>query len=758
MALVKNQAVLIALVMLLAGPMPAATGKAPKGPELTPADQTTIDNIKAADQWISNDEGAVRWSLDRSPGGNSQIDLQGEEVIAGVLMPSSTDPAKKMRFRVGWAVLKSSSPKPKLLELADEMDLAPVIVDGKPLILKERTAYSYDGVLREFGTSEEGLEVTREVFPCRTTAVLIERWSIKNSGHAAVTLAAEPQTIDLEERSDSYVNGTIHQRRQKSNDYPVFKQTVWSDALAKTALAPGKSATVCKYLALYRKDVARPAVDAAAEFTNRDALRLFVKDHFRLETPDPILNQTLRMSALRLLESPMQTIGGVMQTTGGLKYFPGLWANDNVEYAGPVFPLIGHARSLKATENMYRVWLDDPENFSGKFAPEDKSLDGKHLQFNGSYEGYQLVTVQSSRGDDAMMLYGLGLFLLNEGDPALAERFYRLLKQAEASIQSNSDAKGLFHTLHDELEGRYPSGKANLANNSLAYGGYTLVARLANALGKTGDATDFEAKAQRLRAVIESHFGAKVEGFDTYRYFVGEPWRRGGLRADEQVTQDVLRGWICMPLVVGIYERQQGTLAAIFSDKLWLKGRGLKPASTDQRAGWPRQTYYALLAAFRAGAADRAYRELQESVRQGMCGAGGPYLSEDGGDLLSPHALYIRALTEGLFGIDPLSLDKVCIAPSMPSGWERMAWRNIRLCGRTVDIEATHSDGKIVVRLRYQGKPVEPSSESKDGKAVFDLTPFRARPCESTPENRTQTLNKVPHNSYGSRLRSTRPV
>ena len=103
------------------------------------------------------------------------------------------------------------------------------------------------------------------------------------------------------------------------------------------------------------------------------------------------------------------------------------------------------------------------------------------------------------------------------------------------------------------MEGRYPTGDANLSTSSLAYGGYRLAARLAQSLGKPA-AAEFDQRAEALRKAIESYFGAEVEGFKTYRYY------------KENTT---LRGWILLPLAMGITERQDATVAALISDKLW---------------------------------------------------------------------------------------------------------------------------------------------------------------------------------------------
>ena len=54
---------------------------------------------------------------------------------------------------------------------------------------------------------------------------------------------------------------------------------------------------------------------------------------------------------------------------------------------------------------------------------------------------------------------------------------------------------------------------------------------------------------------MDAYFAWNVEGYETYRYYDGN---------------DVLRSWICIPLTMGIYDRAEGTVSALFSDKLWM--------------------------------------------------------------------------------------------------------------------------------------------------------------------------------------------
>lgn len=87
-----------------------------------------------------------------------------------------------------------------------------------------------------------------------------------------------------------------------------------------------------------------------------------------------------------------------------------------------------------------------------------------------------------------------------------------------------------------------------------------------------------------MENVIESYFGAEMEGLETYRYFDGNQF---------------LRHWICLPLMMGITERKEATLSALF-EHLWTDNGVLVEKKPDSKINmfWDRATLYALRGAF----------------------------------------------------------------------------------------------------------------------------------------------------------------
>jgi hypothetical protein len=328
---------------------------------------------------------------------------------------------------------------------------------------------------------------------------------------------------------------------------------------------------------------------------------------------------------------------------------------------------------------MYRVWQD---------YCQEKGI----IPFPGSFEGPGLKLTQRERGDDAMVLYGLSKFLLFQGSRADAEELWPLIEFSAASVLRHTTAEGIVASKTDEMEGRYPTGSANLSTSSLAYGGYRLAARLAQALGKPIVA-EFDQRADALCKGIESYFGAEVEGFNTYRYYK---------------DNTTLRGWILLPLAMGITERQEGTVAALLSDKLWPNRKAGADilAESTRPTEWGRETYYALRVLFKAGRTEEALDVTRRVVQAQIFGNRGPYPDEDAIDMLCPGSLYPRVFTEGMFGIVPTGLDSFECTPWLPKAWPRMALRDLGAFGRGWDLLVERDGSLQKVTVNSGGKTV----------------------------------------------------
>ena len=220
-------------------------------------------------------------------------------------------------------------------------------------------------------------------------------------------------------------------------------------------------------------------------------------------------------------------------------------------------------------------------------------------------------------------------------------------------------------------------------------------ANLARSLGKTAQAADYDHRADALAVAIEKYFGFTVEGFNTYRYYAGN---------------DVLRSWICLPLAMGIFDRKQGTLDALFSSKMWTPD-GVASKSGDT-IFWDRSTLYALRAAFQAGDTVRALDYLGQYTRRRLLGEHAPYAVEafpEGGQsqLAAESGLYCRIFVEGLFGILPTGVDRFQCTPRLPDQWPSMALRHVKAFGRDFDVVVERSGQNLRVRVLQGDKAVQ---------------------------------------------------
>jgi hypothetical protein len=520
---------------------------------------------------------------------------------------------------------------------------------------------AFDGMLTVVYPASEGMIATRTVYCSQRNPVVVEEWQLLNSSD-------KPVTVDFTAPA-------------KVTAATTNTSLVWTgQGPASSVVKPGGTVSLATFVEARLKDAADPhsAVDVAAEHAARRALAEAAwRGPGRLETPEPLLDHAFALQKLHVLECPIETIKGVIVHNGSLRYSPGIWANDPVEYSSPVFPFFGDAELNRASMGMYRVW-------------QDYCLKNGIKPFPGSFEHPDLKLVQRERGDDAMVLYGLSKFLLFQGDRAAAEEMWPLIEFAAASVLSHTTTNGIIASRTDEMEGRYPTGDANLSTSSLAYGGYRLAARLAQSLGKPA-AAEFDQRAAALRKGIESYFGAEVEGFNAYRYYQGNT---------------TLRGWILLPLAMGITERTDATVAALLSDKLWphrQAGADILAEST-RPTEWGRETYYALRVLFKAGRTEEALDLTRRVVKAQIYGAKGPYPDEDAIDMLCPGSLYPRVFTEGMFGIVPTGLDSFECTPWLPKAWPRMALRDVRAFGRPWDLVVEREGDQQKVTVRSEGK------------------------------------------------------
>jgi hypothetical protein len=275
-----------------------------------------------------------------------------------------------------------------------------------------------------------------------------------------------------------------------------------------------------------------------------------------------------------------------------------------------------------------------------------------------------------------MIAYGASRYALTYGNADTAKKLWPLITWCLEYSRRHINSQGVVESKSDELEGRFPSGKANLATNTLYYDALISAAYLGRQLHQPKTETDgYTRQAAELKASMEKYFGGDVEGFATYKYYE---------------TNDVLRAWICLPLTVDIFNRSKGTIDALFSPRLWTAD-GLA-TQAGKETFWDRSTLYALRGVLQANETERAMTFLQYYSRRRLLGEHVPYPVEaypEGNQrhLSAESGLYCRIYTEGLFGMRPIGFNSFNCSPRLPKEWDQMALRNIHAFGKTFDLE-----------------------------------------------------------------------
>jgi hypothetical protein len=530
---------------------------------------------------------------------------------------------------------------------------------------------THKGIMQiESAIGKDGaIKLKRVLFPSVDKPASIEELIFTNSGK-------QPVKIEME-----YLYREVRPATERTT--PVQHSFIVStiNEGAKT-LQPGDSAVFA--LAYQASDSNNPfrKIDVNNELQQRkDRVQQFLS-LLQLETSDTILNTTFAFAKIRATESIYKTKGGYLHGPGGLRYYAAIWANDQAEYVNPFFAFLGDDIANKSAMNAYR-WFAKYMNPDYNPIPSSIIAEG-----DGIWHGAK------DRGDMAMIAYGASRYALANGNVDSAKVLWPLIEWCLEYLKRKLNSSGVVSSNSDELEGRFPSGTANLNTSSLYYDALLSAVMLGKELGKPArQLKDYDEQAKALRQNIEKYFGATVEGFHTYRYYEGN---------------DTLRAWITTPLVVDIFDRKEGTIAALFSPRLWTAD-GLASLAGN-KTFWDRSTLYGLRGAFAAGETEKALEFLKYYSRRRLLGEHVPYPVEaypEGNQrhLSAESGLYCRIYTEGIFGIRPTGFNSFDMRPRLPKDWNRMALRNIHSFGHVFDLEVSRAaNDKVNILVNENGR------------------------------------------------------
>lgn len=548
-----------------------------------------------------------------------------------------------------------------------------ILVNGKQIDKYFVEEISIQGNLVIDCTTDSPLKVKRSLYPAVNQKALVEQWDLFNPSKQSLELnISDPDYLYLSPKS-----------RGLTGSYKVISKTLLDNqGLTKskpgiTALNPNETKTIYFVLLADEKDKAEITFDPSKEIEKREDFKNELWDKLVLTTPDPIIDRAFQFSKLRASESIFETKNGLMHGPGGASYYAALWTNDQCEYANPFFAYTGYDKAIEQSVNCYVLYS---EYMKEDFSPMVVSIIAEG--FDTWSCGY------GDRGDAAMYAYGASRFALTNADKDVALELWPFIQWSLEYSKRRKNSSGVIESESDELEGRFPTGMANLCTNSLYYDALVSASYLAEELDFTEYAKKYKDEAFEMKDTIEAYFGANMSGFETYRYFK---------------ENKVLRSWIAIPLTMGIFDRAKATTDALFSDYLWF-GNGML-TQAGEKTFWDRSTLYAFRGTIFAGEVDRTFPYLEEYTKNRLIGEHVPYSIEawpEGNQkhLSAESALYCRIFTEGLFGIRPTGFNCFTILPRLPQHWDFASLSNIHAYGSVFDINLKRIDkDRLSVRL-----------------------------------------------------------
>ncbi len=630
--------------------------------------------LVAQNRWSINPDGSISWEIkDRIPH-YDHIEMSGLKVSTVLRYGVNADGSFELNKSLIWPMLRTlpnnthASLMRRFAWNASDM----VSVNGQSLSGEKVNKITLDGKMTVESTVELSrnakAKLTRVIFPAVTNPAVYEKYILRNTGETPLMVEVPESRAVTNTEAAKGVDGS----------YKLVSEIIGGTT---RQLQPKEELVFYAVITGYKNGETELKPDIEKELQARKDLIAGFWDNLILETPDPVVNTMFAFAKIRGAESIYDTKGGFMHGPGGESYYAAIWANDQAEYINPFFPYMGYKVGNGSALNSFK-------HFARFMNPEYKKIPSSIIA-----EGIDVWGGAGDRGDAAMVAYGASRYALARGDKAEAEELWPLIEWCLEYCRRNLNEQGVVASDSDELEGRFPAGKANLCTSSLYYDALCSAVYLGKDLQKPFSVlADYGKQAKDLRKNMEDYFGAKVEGFDTYQYYEGN---------------DILRSWICIPLTVGIFDRKEGTINALFSPRLWTENGLLTQAGSE--TFWDRSTLYALRGVYACGATEKATEYLKFYSNRRLLGDHVPYAIEawpEGSQrhLSAESGLYCRIVTEGMFGIRPTGLKSFTFTPRLPAEWDKMSLRKIKAFNATFDIEVIRENGKPVVTVKSEGK------------------------------------------------------
>lgn len=644
-------------------------------------------SLIAQNRWTINPEGGITWTIDERLPHEDHIEMSGQKVSTVLRYGVDANGAFMLNRSMVWPMLRTipNNTHASLMRRFAWNVTDMIEVDGRSLINEKVEDITLDGKMTVRSHFEQAKDLsvglTRILFPSTTQPMFCEKYILKNLSEKSIKVEVPSSTSVIQTDANQGVEGS-------------YKLVATLKGGISRSLKKGEELTFSVFFIGYKPQEQEITPDIEKELAARQNLVDELRNKLVLNTPNKTINTLFAFSKIRGAESIYLTKGGFMHGPGGESYYAALWANDQAEYINPFFPYLGYRIGNESALNSYQHFA---RFMNPKYEPIPSSIIA---------EGTDIWNGAGDRGDGAMIAYGASRYALARGDKAEAELLWPLIEWTLEYCHRKINNEGVVTSDSDELEGRFPAGDANLCTSSLYYDALLSAVYLGKSLGKPAAQLNKYAKeAQALRKAIDKYFGATVEGFNTYQYYKGN---------------DVLRSWICIPLTVGIYDRKEATISALFSPRLWTENGLLTQAGTETY--WDRSTLYGFRGVIACGEVDKAMDYLKFYSNRRLLGEHVPYAIEawpEGSQrhLSAESGLYCRIFTEGLFGIRPTGLHSFDLTPRLPQEWDEMSLNQVCAFGKKFDIHVQRIQKKLDVRILTNGKLVR-HARIKDGATM----------------------------------------
>lgn len=639
-----------------------------------------------AQRWALNAEGGITWQVRPGDAPHSDhIEMSGLQVSTVVRYGVDANGAFLLNRGMVWPLLRTI-PNNTHASLMRKMGWNPLenVLVGNAQLREQVQSISLDGTMtvRSLCPVRGGeVELTRVLFPSTSLPAFCEKYTLKNLGDKPVPVEASNVRSEILTPKERGVAGTYHLIQSLTGGF-------------SRQLQPGEEVSFYVTTAGFKEGETEVVPDVEKELQARKSLIQTFWSSLVFDSPDPVINTMFAFAKIRGAESIYQTAGGLMHGPGGESYYAAIWANDQAEYINPFFPFLGYDKGNGSALNSYKHFA---RFMNDAYKPIPSSIIA---------EGTDIWNGAGDRGDAAMIAYGAGRYALARGDRSEAEQLWPLIEWCLEYCRRQLNEQGVVASDADELENRFPAGDANLCTSSLYYDALNSAVYLGKALKKPGKQTaQYAREAKQLKKDIEAYFGATVEGFETYQYYDGN---------------DILRSWICIPLTVGIYDRAEATIAALFSPRLWTENGLLTQAGSE--TFWDRSTLYALRGVYAAGETEKATEYLKFYSAQRLLGEHVPYAIEawpEGNQrhLSAESGLYCRIITEGMFGIRPTGFRSFTMTPRLPAEWDHISLKSVRAFGSDFDISVVRDGEKLAVSVT-SGEKVILKKNIKEGQTL----------------------------------------